>query len=69
MNCTHHNEYGCLAFKDNEAQRYRWLEDMNSAFDSLSIARAVWCYREGKGGFGILSPNGTDNRMIEILTR
>lgn len=63
-------EYGCLAFKDNDAQRYRWLEDMNSAFDSLSIARAVWCYREGKGGFGILSSSGTtDSKMVEILTR
>jgi len=62
-------EFGCLAFKDNEAQRYRWLEDMNAAFDSLSIARAVWCYREGNGGFGILSPSGTDTRMVEILTR
>ena len=43
---------------------------MNSAFDSLSIARAVWCYREGKGGFGILSSSGTtDSKMVEILTR
>lgn len=62
-------EYGVLANPVNEEQRYRWLEDMNAAFDRLSIARSVWCWQEGPGGFGILSPSGIDTRMIEILTK
>ena len=61
-------EYGCLGVKANEEQRYRFFTDMNAAFDELGIARAVWCYREGPEGFGILSPEGTDTRMVEILT-
>ena len=42
---------------------------MNEVFDSLGIARAVWCYREGPGGFGILSSltGGPDERMLESL--
>ena len=63
-------EYGCLSVKRNEVARYSWLSDMNAVFDSLGIARAVWCYREGNGGFGILSGTSTepDEKMLECLT-
>ncbi len=63
-------EYGCLSVKLNEDARYSWLSDMNAVFDSLGIARAVWCYREGNGGFGILSGTSTepDAKMLECLT-
>ena len=62
-------EYGCLSVKANDEARYRWLKDMNEVFDSLGIARAVWCYREGIGGFGILSgqSNQPDERMLECI--
>ena len=62
-------EYGCLSVPSNAESRYRWLADMNDVFDSLGIARAVWCYREGPGGFGILSGASTepDRRMLECL--
>ena len=64
-------EYGCLSVKANDQARYNWLSDMNEMFDSLGIARAVWAYREGPGGFGILS--GTlvepDSRMLECLIK
>ena len=62
-------EYGCLSVNSNAESRYRWLSDMNDVFDSLGIARAVWCYREGPGGFGILSGTSTtpDDRMLECL--
>lgn len=61
-------EYGCLS-ASNETQRYNWLKDMNETFESLGIARAVWCYREGPGGFGILSGTSTepDQRMLDCL--
>ena len=63
-------EYGCLSVKLNEDARYSWLSDMNAVFDSLGIARTVWCYREGNGGFGILSGTSTepDAKMLECLT-
>lgn len=63
-------EYGCLSVPSNAESRYRWLADMNAVFDSLGIARAVWCYREGPGGFGILSggSNSPDSRMLECLS-
>ena len=62
-------EYGCLSVEDNAEARYRWLADMNDVFDSLGIARAVWCYREGPGGFGILSGTSVepDRRMLDCL--
>ncbi len=62
-------EYGCLSVKANEEARYQWLGDMNEIFDSLGIARAVWAYREGIGGFGILSGQSDqpDGRMLECL--
>ena len=62
-------EYGCLSVEANAESRYRWLSDMNDVFDSLGIARAVWCYREGHGGFGILSgrSNEPDRKMLECL--
>lgn len=62
-------EYGCLSVPANAQQRYAWLTDMNEVFDSLGIARAVWCYREGPGGFGILSSltGSPDERMLESL--
>lgn len=64
-------EYGCLSVKANEDARYRWLTDMNDVFDSLGIARAVWAYREGVGGFGILSGTSTepDARMLECIIK
>ena len=64
-------EYGCLSVKQNEDARYSWLSDMNAVFDSLGIARAVWCYREGDGGFGILSGTSAepDGKMLDCLTR
>ncbi len=63
-------EYGCLSAPDNDEARYAWLADMNEVLDSLGIARAVWCYREGPGGFGIISFPSTepDLRMLEALT-
>ena len=62
-------EYGCLSVESNAESRYRWLTDMNDVFDSLSIARAVWCYREGPVGFGILSSGSDqpDRKMLECL--
>ena len=64
-------EYGCLSVKSNEEARYDWLSDINKMFDSLGIARSVWAYREGVGGFGILSGTSAepDARMLECLTR
>ena len=63
-------EYGCLNVPENDEARYAWLTDMNEVFDSLGIARAVWCYREGPVGFGIISFSSTepDRRMLEALT-
>ena len=64
-------EYGCLAVESNAEARYAWLAEMNDVFDSLGIARAVWCYREGRAGFGILSGNSVepDSRMLECLVK
>ena len=62
-------EYGCLSVEANAESRYNWLADMNEMFDSLGIARAVWAYREGVGGFGILSGTSPDpdQRMLDCL--
>lgn len=62
-------EYGCLSVPANAEARYRWLEDMNDVFESMGIARSVWCYREGPGGFGILSGKSVepDRRMLDSL--
>ena len=63
-------EYGVLAVNGHDEPRYNWLADVNEVFDDLGIARAVWCWREGDQGFGILSPGGkVDQKMIDILTR
>lgn len=64
-------EYGCLSVESNDEARYSWLSDMNEVFDSMGIARAVWCYREGPGGFGILSGSSVepDRRMLDCLIR
>lgn len=64
-------EYGCLSPKQNDDARYAWLTQMNEVFEELGIARTVWCYREGSGGFGILSGASTqpDQRMLESLLR
>ena len=62
-------EYGCLSPEVNDEARYAWLTQTNEVFDELGIARAVWCYREGKGGFGILSAPSTepDRKMLDAL--
>jgi endoglucanase len=64
-------EYGCLSDEPNDAQRYRWLTDMNDVFDELGIARTVWCYREGEDGFGILSglDGPVDQAMLDALLK
>lgn len=64
-------EYGCLSDEPNDEVRYRWLTDMNDVFDELGIARAVWCYREGEDGFGILSglEGPIDQKMLEALLK
>lgn len=64
-------EYGCLSIDANDEQRYRWLNDVNEAFDELGIARAVWCYREDEAGFGILSGlrEPLDQKMLDILVK
>lgn len=64
-------EYGCLSVKANDEARYNWLSEMNKVLDSLGIARAVWAYREGVGGFGILSGTSTepDARMLDCLLK
>ena len=64
-------EYGCLSVEANAEARYAWLTEMNDMFDELGIARAVWCYREGLVGFGILSGQSTepDARMLEALIK
>ena len=64
-------EYGCLSPEVNDEARYAWLTQTNEVFDELGIARAVWCYREGEGGFGILSGSSTepDRKMLTALTR
>lgn len=62
-------EYGCLAVDANSQDRYAWLRHMNEVFGSLGIARAVWCYREGHGGFGILSAPSEqpDLKMLQSI--
>lgn len=64
-------EYGCLSDEPNDEVRYRWLTDMNDVFDELGIARAVWCYREGEDGFGILSGHQgpIDQTMLETILK
>ena len=64
-------EYGCLSDEVNDEARYRWLTDVNDVFDELGIARAVWCYREGEGGFGILSGlnEPIDQPMLDVLLK
>lgn len=64
-------EYGCLSDEVNDEARYRWLTDMNDVFDELGIARAVWCYREGEDGFGILSglKGPVDQTMLDALLK
>ena len=64
-------EYGCLSDEVNDEARYRWLTDVNDVFDELGIARAVWCYREGEGGFGILSGlnEPIDQPMLDALLK
>jgi arginine/lysine/ornithine decarboxylase len=64
-------EYGCLSDESNDQLRYRWLTDMNDVFDELGIARAVWCYREGEDGFGILSglQGPVDQQMLDALLK
>lgn len=64
-------EYGCLSDEPNDDMRYRWLTDVNDIFDELGIARAVWCYREGEDGFGILSGMECpiDQKMLDALLK
>lgn len=64
-------EYGCLSDEPNDDMRYRWLTDVNDVFDELGIARAVWCYREGEDGFGILSGMECpiDQQMLDALLK
>lgn len=64
-------EYGCLSDEVNDQARYAWLTDMNDMFNELGIARAVWCYREGEGGFGILSGHREpiDQQMLDALLK
>ncbi len=59
-------EYGCLKTMKDEV-RLNWIRDMEKVFDSMGIARALWCYREGEKGFGILMNNTPDEPMIKAM--
>ncbi len=59
-------EYGCMKTALQE-DRMRWHRDMEKVFDEMGIARALWCYREGKEGFGILMSETPDKPMIETM--
>ena len=59
-------EYGCLNTSKGE-DRLRWHRDMEAVFDSMGIARALWCYRESDYGFGILKINKPDEELINAM--
>lgn len=59
-------EYGCMK-NAPEADRLRWHHDMEQVFNEMGIARALWCYRESKDGFGILMINDPDEPMIKAM--
>ncbi|MDO4950332.1 MAG: glycoside hydrolase family 5 protein [Bacteroidales bacterium] len=59
-------EYGCLSSAPID-DRMRWHRDMEEVFEEMGIARALWCYREGKIGFGILKNEEPDTALIEAL--
>jgi len=59
-------EYGCLNSAPMQ-DRLRWHGDMEKVFDEMGISRALWCYREGTIGFGILKEQSPDNIMLKAL--
>lgn len=59
-------EYGCLSAAP-EADRLRWHRDMETVFDEMGIARALWCYREGVIGFGVYKIQDPDTSLIKAL--
>lgn len=59
-------EYGCMKNPPLE-DRMAWHRDMEAVFDSMGIARAMWCYRESDEGFGILMGQRPDEQLIHTI--
>lgn len=59
-------EYGCLPSPPTE-DRLAWHSDMETVFDELGIARAIWCYKDNKNGFGIIKDGQPDEEMLKAI--
>lgn len=59
-------EYGCLNSAP-EADRLSWHRDIESVFDEMGIARALWCYKEGPIGFGIFKDDKKDKTLLKAM--
>ena len=59
-------EYGCLPSPPTE-DRLAWHSDMETVFDELGIARAIWCYKDNKDGFGIIKDGKPDEAMLKAI--
>ena len=59
-------EWGCLPFAPR-ADRLRWYADLRSVLEKNGVAWATWDY---KGGFGILGPDGQEDReLVDTLLK
>lgn len=59
-------EYGCLP-SSPEKDRLEWHSDMETVLDQCGIARAIWCYKDSKSGFGIIKDGVPDEEMLKAI--
>lgn len=60
-------EFGCLSSAPKE-DRMRWHRDMEKTFSDMGIAHAIWCYREGNPGFGLLKGQTPDQELVDVTS-
>ncbi len=59
-------EYGCLPSPPQD-DRLEWHSDIETVFDQFGIARAIWCYKDNKDGFGIIKDGIPDEAMLKAI--
>ncbi|HOI27772.1 MAG TPA: cellulase family glycosylhydrolase [Paludibacteraceae bacterium] len=59
-------EFGVYPKYIDKEVRFKWYNDMVSAFRENNIANCHWCY---KGDFPVVSEDGSANELPAILTR